>query len=84
VKPWFNGKVDFSPRSPTRPTRPLIGGRLDYLDGRPVAALVYRRRQHVINVFVWRDRRTGAATRQGYHLLHWTDGGMALWRVGSQ
>jgi anti-sigma factor RsiW len=79
VKPWFNGKLDFSPAVYDFAGRgyPLIGGRLDYLAGRSVAALVYGRRQHLINVFLW-PRSAGTSggadvsTRQGYHLLHWT------------
>jgi anti-sigma factor RsiW len=64
----------------------LIGGRLDYVDGRPVAALVYGRRQHVINVFVWPAARgpsggRRARDRQGYHMLHWTTGDYASWVV---
>jgi anti-sigma factor RsiW len=86
VKPWFAGRVDFSP--PVVDTSPagfvLAGGRLDYLDGRPVAAIVYRRRQHVINLFVWPGQgRAGptAETRDGYNMLHWTSGGMEHWAV---
>ena len=65
---------------------PLVGGRLDYLDHRPVAALVYRHRQHLINVYAWpavdgRDSVPQALSRQGYHLLHWADGGMAYWVI---
>jgi anti-sigma factor (TIGR02949 family) len=89
VKPWFNGKLDFSPPVYDFAGRgyPLVGGRLEYLDGRPVAALVYGRRQHVINVYVWPTTRGSAGTgghdasRQGYHLLHWTTPAYAYWVV---
>jgi anti-sigma factor RsiW len=90
VKPWFNGKLDFAPPVVDLTTDgfPLVGGRLDYADGRTVAALVYRHRQHTINLFVWpaEGRATAggppsAESLQGYHVVHWTSGGMAYWAV---
>ena len=88
VKPWFNGKLDFSPSVSDFADHgfPLVGGRLDYMDNRPIAALVYRRRQHIINLFVWpdpgqRDSTVEEAEHQGYHLFHWSRGGMTYWAV---
>jgi anti-sigma factor RsiW len=88
VKPWFADKLDYSP--PTKDLSaqgfPLIGGRMEYLENRPVAALVYRRNQHVINLFVWPadESRTKPDTRsavRGYNLIHWTQGGMTWWLI---
>ncbi|HXM83406.1 MAG TPA: anti-sigma factor [Burkholderiales bacterium] len=89
VKPWLSSKLDFSPpvTDLTGAGFPLVGGRLDYLDNRPVAALVYGHRQHVINLFVWPDRRSGRSlpmeslSKHGYNVLHWINGGMAFWAI---
>jgi anti-sigma factor RsiW len=89
VKPWLSGKLDFSPPVTDLTTAgfPLVGGRLDYLDNRPVAALVYRHRQHLINLFVWpyskSDKPAAMQTlsKHGYHLLHWADAGMTYWAI---
>jgi anti-sigma factor RsiW len=88
VKPWFLGKLDFSPRVPDLSPNGyvLTGGRLDYLTDRPVAALVYLRRQHVINLFTWPtpdDEEFPVRTldRQGFHVCHWQRGGMAYWAI---
>ena len=88
VKPWFNGRLDFSPTVPRLDEQgfPLLGGRVDYVHGRPVAVVVYGRRQHVINVFSWPASRDGAAssaprTRNGYNLERWRQGAAEYWAV---
>lgn len=87
VKPWFAGKLDFSPdvRDLANQGFPLVGGRLEYLEGRRIAALVYHRRQHVINLFIWpvgsSPRDESAISRNGYNLRHWASGPMTYWAV---
>jgi anti-sigma factor RsiW len=87
VKPWFTGKLDFSPdvRDFAPQGFPLVGGRLDYIEGRAVPALVYTRRQHRINVFIWPGKTEAQArqksARNGYQVLHWLKGGMNYWVV---
>jgi anti-sigma factor RsiW len=88
VKPWFLGKLDFAPPVTDLAQNgfPLTGGRLDYVAGRPVAALVYTRGQHTINVFVWPEAAVGARSPdaraiRGFHVRHWTHKEMSYWAV---
>jgi anti-sigma factor RsiW len=88
VKPWFNGKLDVAPPviDLTAQGFTLIGGRLDYIDGQPVGSIVYRRRKHLINLFV--AQQLGAATQspkdesvQGFNVRHWREEGLDFWAV---
>jgi len=86
VKPWFNGKLDVSPPviDLTAEGFTLLGGRLDYIDGEPVASVVYRRRKHIINLFVAqrlgaKEAGTKVRTIQGYNVRHWSEGGLDFW-----
>ena len=87
VKPWFDGKLDFAPpvRDFAADGFPLMGGRLDVLDGRTVAALVYGRRKHVINVFVWPVGSAESVERSGqssgYNWAGWQSGGFNFYAV---
>jgi mycothiol system anti-sigma-R factor len=88
VKPWLDTKLDFA--APVLDLSgegfPLVGGRLDYLDNHSAAALVYQRRKHFINLFIWPTTPANSKTqttmaREGYHLVHWTDGDFTYWAV---
>ncbi|HLZ54480.1 MAG TPA: anti-sigma factor [Verrucomicrobiae bacterium] len=88
VKPWFDGKLDFSPPVKDLAAQgfPLTGGRLDYLGNRAVAALVFHRAKHVINLFVWPTKEGDSEPAvvvpiNGYNLIHWARGGMTFWAV---
>jgi mycothiol system anti-sigma-R factor len=88
VKPWLDAKLDFAAPVPDLSSQgfPLIGGRLDYLDNRSVAALVYQKRKHFINLFIWPTTPTDSTgqtmvEREGYHLVHWSDGDFTYWAV---
>ncbi len=85
VKPWFNGKIDFSPpvSDLAKDGFPLVGGRVDYSGGRTVATLVYRRHGHVINLFVWPAASAGQTTTEhdGYNMVQWSEGGLTFWAI---
>lgn len=85
VKPWFNGRLDYSPNVPRLEDQgfPLVGGRVDYIGGRSVAVVVYSRRQHMINVYSWpstgADEGVRASASNGYNMLHWRAAGTEHW-----
>lgn len=87
IKPWFAGRLDYSPAVVDLSAKgfDLAGARLDYVQHRKVAALVYRHGPHVINVFVWPNNETDKPprlmTRQGYNVEYWDHGGMSYWAV---
>lgn len=87
VKPWFNGRIDYTPvvKDLSNDGFKLAGGRLDYVDGRRVAALVYLHRLHKISLFIWPatgpDAAPVAERIEGYNLLTWTKGGMRFWAI---
>jgi anti-sigma factor RsiW len=83
VKPWLSARLDFSPvvRDYVAQGYPLVGGRLDYIDGHPAAAIVYHRAKHVINLFAWAapgqpDAPFRSTTQQGFHIIRWRQGGI--------
>jgi anti-sigma factor RsiW len=87
VKPWLSARLGFSPTVPDLSEQgfELVGGRLDVLDAKPVAVLVYKRRQHVISVFVWPGESMASASsttqRRGYHMIRWAATGLSYWAV---
>ena len=89
VKPWLSSKLDFSPPVVDLDSAgfPLAGGRLDYLDHRPVATLVYHARQHIIDLYVWPDQSSSSIasaqtlSKDGYNVVHWRDVGMQYWAI---
>lgn len=88
VKPWFNGKLDFAPEVMDLADQgfPLAGGRLDYINNRTVVALVYQRRKHSINLFIWpsstiTDQPAKQSSINGFNLIHWTSSGTTYWAV---
>lgn len=87
VKPWFNGKIDFAPFVPELADQgfPLAGGRLDYADGREIAAIVYHRRAHVINLFVMPGGEHAGlhapSSASSYNVVHWKQAGLSYWAV---
>lgn len=87
VKPWLSARLGYSPPVAELPVpgSVFLGGRVDYLDGRPVAALVYRQGEHIVNAFVWpttaRDIATGYGVERGFQTAHWSRAGMTHWVI---
>jgi anti-sigma factor RsiW len=84
VKPWFNGKLDFSPPVKFLDDFPLLGGRLEYLYGHSAAALVYGRDKHIINLFIWPSAMPAVPAdeaKNGYNMTTWAENGMTFWAV---
>jgi anti-sigma factor RsiW len=88
IKTWFNGKLDFAPSVENLADKDftLLGGRIEYLRNRPIAVLVYRRQEHIINLFTWPSGNDSESadrtmTCQGYNLVSWTGSGMDCWAV---
>ena len=87
VKPWFAGKLDYSPPVTDFAAQgfPLVGGRVDYVASRPVAVVIYKRRQHIINYYVWPDQHSpvslSSASDNGFHIEHWVRDGLNHWLV---
>jgi len=86
VKPWFAGKISFSPNVPDYVDKgfALKGGRLDYMENQTVAVLIYQRRAHIINVFIYpssENRKPASEQVRGYNLIHWAGSGMEYWLV---
>jgi len=87
VKPWLASKLDFSPpvNELHLPDCVFVGGRVDYLDGRPVAALVYRKGEHIVSAFVWpttsKDSEANFAAERGFQTAQWSQGEMTHWVV---
>jgi len=88
VKPWLDAKLDFAAPVADLSSQgfPLIGGRLDYLNNHSVAALVYQKRKHFVNLFIWPTTPEDSTAqtvveREGYHLVHWSDGDFTYWAV---
>jgi len=88
VKPWFNGKLDFSPpvKNLAEQEFPLIGGRLEYIGGHSAAALIFQRHKHIINLFIWPAQENdsnpaSSMSLQGYNVIHWSEAGMTFWAV---